>query len=45
MKVMGVRAHPSLQMLFKKDVVKQARKMVADPSRVLYSEYKLLLSG
>ncbi len=45
MKVMGVREYPSLQTLFEKTIVKQARKIIADPSHVLYSEYELLPSG
>ena len=45
MTVMGVREHPSLQMLFEKTIVKQARKIIADLSDVLYSEYELFPSG
>lgn len=45
MKVMGVREHPSLQVLFEKTIVSQAWKIIADPSHVLYSEYELLPSG
>lgn len=45
MKVMGVRDYPFLQTLFEKTIVKQSRKIIADPSHVLYSEYELLPSG
>ncbi len=45
MKAMGVREYPSLQTLFEKTIVKQARKIIAFPSHVLYSEYELLPSG
>lgn len=45
MKVVGVREHLSLQMLFEKTIVEQARKFRADPFRVLYSELEMLPSG
>ena len=45
LKVMGVREHPTLQAIFEETVLRQARKIVADPSHVLYSEYELLPSG
>lgn len=40
MKVMEVRKHHSLQMLFEKTRVKQAMEINADSSYILYSEYK-----
>ena len=45
MKVMGVREHPSLQTIFEDTVLRQANKIIADPSHVLNSEFKLLPSG
>ena len=44
MKLMGVREHPTLQALFGETVLRQAKRIIADPSHVLNSEYKLLLS-
>ena len=41
----GVREHPTLQAIFEETVLRQARKIVADPSHVLNSEYELLPSG
>ena len=45
MKVMGVREHPTLKAIFEESVIRKAKKIVADPSHVLYSEYELLPSG
>lgn len=45
LKVMGVREHPTIQAIFEDTVLRQARKIIEDPSHVLNSEYKLLPSG
>ena len=45
LKVTGVREHPTLQAIFEETVLRQARKIIADPSHVLNSEYELLPSG
>ena len=45
MKGMGVREHPTLQALFEETVIGKAKKIIADPSHVLHSEYELLPSG
>ena len=41
LKVMGVREHLTLE----ESIVKKAKRIIADPSHVLHSEYKLLPSG
>ena len=45
LKVMGVREHPTLQAIFEESVVKKAKRIIADPSHVLHSEYELLPTG
>ena len=45
MKVMGVRGHSTLQTIFEETVLRNAKKIIADPSHILYSEYELLPSG
>ena len=45
LKVMGVREHPTFQAIFEESVVKKAKRIIADPSHVLHSEYELLPSG
>ncbi len=44
MKAMGVREDPPIQKLFEQNVIRQARRIIADPSHVLSSEYDLLPS-
>ena len=45
MKIMGVRNHPSLQMLYEQSVARQAQKIVSDPTHILHHEFQLLPSG
>ena len=45
MKVMGVKKHPTLDTIFEDAVLKQAKKIIVDPTHVLYPEYQLLPSG
>ena len=45
MKIMGVRNHPSLQMLYEQSVTRQAQKIVSDPTHILHQEFQLLPSG
>ena len=45
MKVMGVKKHPNLVVIFEDTVLRQAKKIIVDPTHVLHPEYDLLPSG
>ena len=45
MKIMGVRQHPTLQAVFDETIIRQAQKIISDPTHVLHPEYQLLPSG
>ena len=38
LKVMGVREHPTLRAMVEETVPRQAKKIIADPSHIFYSE-------
>ena len=42
---MGVRQHPTLQTVFDETIIRQAQKIISDPTHVLHPEYQLLPSG
>ncbi len=45
MKIMGVKEHLSLQSISEQSIIKQAQKIVSDPTHTLQSEFQLLPSG
>lgn len=45
MKVMGRKDYQSLQTLYDQSVLRQAQRILTDPSHILYAEYELLPSG
>ena len=44
-KIIGVREYPTLQSIYEQATLRQANKIVADPSHVLHAEYQLLPHG
>ncbi len=44
-KIIGVKEQTSLQIIYEQATLRQANKIVCDPSHVLYTEYELLPSG
>lgn len=44
-KIIGVRQYPSLQSTYEQATLRQANRIVTDPSHVLHAEYQLLPSG
>ena len=45
LKVVGVREYPTLQVIYEESVLRQARRIIEDPTHFLHSEYELLPSG
>ena len=44
-KIIGVKNHSSLQSIFEQATLRQANRIISDPSHVLHDEYELLPSG
>ncbi len=44
-KIIGVKEQTPLQIIYEQATLRQANKIVCDPSHVLYTEYELLPSG
>ena len=44
-KIIGVKEYPPLQVIYEQATLRQANKIVSDPSHVLHAEYQQLPSG